>query len=119
MGGDNRCCRTPHLGVSGLLLPFRFARCAASRSARSGKKASPVNLGPTIGDFPPRVRGPDSLEDFVAWPLLPEGANWEVRWDCLFTAAVTISPVVFPLPQPLPTVKRPFSIMSYNDKPRE
>ena len=38
--------RAPHRGMPCLSFSFRVTRCAASRSARSGNKASPLNPGP-------------------------------------------------------------------------
>ena len=49
-------CPSPR--VSGLLLPLRFARYAASRSARSGKKTSRLLPGLPLENFPPRAKGP-------------------------------------------------------------
>ena len=73
-------CPSPR--VSGLLLPLRFARYAASRSARSGKKPSPppLYLGSLWRTSRPEPRGryAGSWKAFVAWPLLLESRNWEV-----------------------------------------
>ena len=48
-------CPSPR--VSGLLLPLRFARYAASRSARSGKKTSPLFTWAPFGGLPAQGQG--------------------------------------------------------------
>ena len=77
--------------LPGLLLPFRFAHCAASQSARSGTKTSPSYLGSRwrTSRSGPKGRYAGSYKVFVAWPLLLESPNWDVSW---FQSLIFISP---------------------------
>ena len=75
MQGFDTPSRCPTPRDTGGLLPSRVARCGASRSARSGEKASSLlTLAPLRGDFPSKVRGPDDwlLGGLPLGPLLLE-----------------------------------------------
>ena len=81
MQGGLRYRRHPALRILRGPLLLQVARCAASYSARSEEKPSPFYLGPTMGDFPFKVRSPVLLvsEGSRLCPLSPLAANWEVK----------------------------------------
>ena len=80
-----------------IIAPFRVARGAASRSARDGKKASPLNLGPTEDEMSRRENticpARTEIVPFVRLvglrrlAVVARGTRWEVNTTRLGCAA--------------------------------
>ena len=73
--GDDDCCRHLAPRDTGGLLPFQVTRCAASRSARSEERPSPLfTLAPLWGTSRPRKGGqfPGFTEGLVSVRCCPK-----------------------------------------------